>query len=182
MDVSDEEGLDAPDYRAVVRGSEIRLCAWRPHLIGDGPVGSLVTEAADDEVVIADVAIHKGARDAAEVIVSPAIGGLGESAKASVTLWAASVGYKRLWFPNELIELPQWEPGTARVDCPACGAHWEDDSPEFWNFVREVCAFPVSCLLCGGDLPQWEVAEPIYEAGRTHAVDADGTLSPHPVP
>jgi hypothetical protein len=39
-------------------------------------------------------------------------------------------------------------------------ARWDDCQPEFWKNVRQVGRLPRTCMLCGGELPQWQVGEP----------------------
>ena len=45
--------------------------------------------------------------------------------------------------------------GRAIVDCPSCGAQWEDGSAHFWARVRANGWFPARCPACGGSLPEW---------------------------
>ena len=56
----------------------------------------------------------------------------------ALVAWARSVGYSRIWLPNEVLDL-RGEPagGTARVLCRSCGMRWEDESHRFWLQVRE---------------------------------------------
>ena len=48
---------------------------------------------------------------------------------------------------------------SPRVDCPACGARWEDGSDSFWERVRADGWFPGRCPACGGSLPEWSVTD-----------------------
>lgn len=87
----------------------------------------------------------------------------GDRAKAEAVLeeWARLTGYRRVWFNDRVIDLGSDPPVpvTAAVICPTCGARWDDGIPEFWACVREEGLFPRTCLVCGGELPQWSVTD-----------------------
>jgi hypothetical protein len=94
-----------------------------------------------------------------------------------VAAWAQLVGFRRLWFPDELLALDpvEAELGEARVRCPTCSARFAERDADFWAMVRSNKLFPNRCLVCGAPLPQWEVeaawdgaADPVAaEAVRT---------------
>jgi hypothetical protein len=78
--------------------------------------------------------------------------------------WAALVGYERVWLPDGIVHLEGWDPGL-RVEtrCTGCRNRLVDGSRDFWAWVHSRGYFPMMCLLCGADLPQWE---PVRERAR----------------
>jgi hypothetical protein len=146
---------DRPFCRACIRSGKLTLNSWTPRLIRGGPMAMnmrTVRAALVDMFVV----------DGDELIVEPVPHSrfTGQDAEA-ITIWAQRVGYRRIWFPDQMIEL-EGEPagGEAKVRCRSCGARWEDSSYKFWLRVRESGCFPGSCPACGDSLPEWDVAEP----------------------
>jgi len=111
-----------------------------------------------------------------ELIVEPVSGSsLKEEHTAILLEWARTVGYERVWLPNQVIDI-EAEPaivGVAKVNCRTCGAHWEDSSTDFWLKVRDNGFFPASCPACGDSLPEMTVevdeAEDSDEADQAQA-------------
>jgi len=111
-----------------------------------------------------------------ELIVEPVSGSsLKEEHTAILLEWARTVGYERIWLPNQVIDI-EAEPaivGVAKVNCRTCGAHWEDSSTDFWLKVRDNGFFPASCPACGDSLPEMTVeaeeAEDSDEADQAQA-------------
>ena len=58
---------------------------------------------------------------------------------------------------EELLSLAELEAGD--LECPTCGARWEDGCDSFWEGVRADGWFPGRCPACGGSLPEWWVTE-----------------------
>ena len=155
-DEGDHEGVpELPDFRATIRGSQLTLVAWAPHLLSGGPTANLVRERAKEGVTIADLWVTGD--EPHEVIVEYlAVADRGRADRL-LTRWAEAVGHSRLWLPDRLVALDPDRPlGTAKVECPTCGAGWQDSSTDFWLNVRSLGRFPSLCPICNGDLPQWQ--------------------------
>jgi hypothetical protein len=142
---------DAPICRATIRAGRVTLNAWAPGLLGAGPepAGFRTIDAA-----LADLRI-----DGDELIVTPVPRTpWDEHAEAAILRWAPAAGYRRVWLPGRVVSFDQAAPlGHAAVDCPTCGARWEDASTGFWERVRSAGWFPGRCPACGGSLPEWSV-------------------------
>jgi hypothetical protein len=124
-----------------------------------GPLGSLLRARERAAVAIADLTLH--GEDSEELLVRfHAAGRMRDEAERVLLEWASRVGYRRVWFPDRMVEIePSPEQiGRASVRCPTCRAGWADSSPEFWLSVRKQGAFPMWCALCGCELPQWTVS------------------------
>ena len=146
--------MQRPFARACVRAGKVTLNPWNPRMIRGGPMAMQIRKVRaslvdlflvdDDELIVEPVAHSRFEEADAEVIVT----------------WAKRVGYSRVWLPEEVLQL-EGEPagGSAKVLCRSCGAHWEDESHNFWLRVREQGHFPGFCPACGGSLPEWEVVE-----------------------
>ena len=131
------------------------LNPWNPRMIRGGPMAMQIRKvraalvdlflAEEDELIVEPVAQSRFAAEDA----------------ATVVAWARSVGYSRVWLPDEVLEL-DGEPagGAAKVLCRSCGARWADESHRFWLQVREQGHFPGYCPACGSSLPEWEVSNP----------------------
>jgi hypothetical protein len=145
--------IDAPICRAAVRDGRVTLNRWTPSLVDGGPAqAGLRTVTA----ALADLRTWDG-----ELIVTPVAPTpwTGESDEA-VLRWAATVGYRRVWLPSRMVDLDGFAQfSAAAVDCPTCGARWEDQTVDFWENVRRNGWFPGFCLACGGSLPEWEIAD-----------------------
>jgi hypothetical protein len=141
----------APTCRATIRDGRVTLNRWTPGLFGRGlePVGFRTLTAA-----LADLRI-----EADELIVTPVPRTpWSAGAEAAILRWAPTVGYRRVWLPRRVVTFDDVAPlGLAAVECPTCGARWEDGSDGFWARVRADGWFPGRCPACGGSLPEWSV-------------------------
>jgi hypothetical protein len=147
---------DAPDYRLTVRRGRVRAIDWSPWLAAGGPLTMLLAARGQAGVAIADLTVVRAGGVAAEAIVR-FLAGDAPGARTEIAAWARDVGYRRLWLPGELVELPGPAEGRAETTCSGCAARFADDAPGFWAGVRAAGRFPAMCPLCGGDLPQWRV-------------------------
>lgn len=146
---------DAPDFRATVLRGGVRLVDWGPWLADGGPMGMHFRRLSAG-VAIADLTVLRDADETATEIVVEFRRGDSALVRATLERWAASVGYRRLWFPDALVHLDPAAGGTAATRCTCCRATWCDDDHDFWLSVRKSGRFPTLCPLCGSDLPQWE--------------------------
>jgi hypothetical protein len=145
-----------PDFRATVRqDGTIRLVNWAPWFAAGGPLHTMLDARGRAGVGIADLTI---VRDddfvAVELIVDFRCGGSHEHRQA-LREWAARIGYRRVWFDGEIADLDPSPGGAAQTHCTGCRARLVDADASFWEFVRHHGAFPMACVLCGSDLPQW---------------------------
>jgi hypothetical protein len=153
-DKEPREEPSAPDFRLTIRGRRLSVEPWAPYLLTGGPNGKLVRDRAGAGVTIADLWVT--GEDSRELVVTYLAVADRQRADRKLIRWAESVGHRRLWLPDRLVQLDTARPlGVARVDCPTCGARWEDSSPDFWHSVRTSGRFPTICVICHGDLPQW---------------------------
>ena len=147
---------DAPDYRLTVRRGHVLAIDWSPWLAAGGPLTMLLAARGRAGVAIADLTVVRAGDVTAEAIVRFLAGDRPE-ARAAIAAWTRDVGYRRLWLPGEVLELPGPAEGLAETTCSGCGARFADEAPGFWAGVRAAGRFPAMCPLCGGDLPQWRV-------------------------
>jgi hypothetical protein len=76
--------------------------------------------------------------------------------RAALIEWAHAVGYTRVWFDGELVDIEPTAGGPVETRCTGCGQRFIDGrSPRFWYQVHCSGAFPIACSLCGSDLEQW---------------------------
>lgn len=123
-----------------------------------GPFAVLIEARGRAGVAFADLTVVRDDDTASELVAAFLICDT-PAARATLASWAATIGYRRLWLPDQVLELPAGPlGGTATVVCPGCRARWIDAATDFWLGVRRVGHFPTVCPLCGGDLPQWTVA------------------------
>lgn len=146
--------------RASIRDGLVTLNRWSPALYRRGPAPAAMAHL---ETALAD--LHR--LDDGELLVVPVPGSpWGLATDATLTAWAARVGYRRLWLPGHVVTLDELpELGHAGATCPTCGAQWEDEALGFWEMVREHGWFPGACRACGGSLPEWTSAE-VLAGGR----------------
>jgi hypothetical protein len=156
------------DFRMTIRGGAARLVDWSPWLARTGPLSTLLHARGRAGVAIADLTVAREDEVATEV-VADFVTGESPEARAVLCDWAAEVGYRRLWLPGAVVDLPPFGGGEARVRCTGCRVVLTDGDAEFWLAVRRLGRFPGVCPLCGSDLPQWTVrraAAPVGEPGR----------------
>lgn len=150
--------LGEPTYRATIRKGRVMLTGWAGWLAAGGMWNGLLDARARAGVAIADLTL--GGEDDSEILVRYLSEGRSrEDADQALREWAAALGYRRIWFPDYLAELDNDPPVGARAEvrCPTCGARWHDSTADFWQMVREMGSFPKWCVVCGWELPQWEV-------------------------
>jgi hypothetical protein len=150
---SDRVSVDTetPTCRATIRDGQLTLNPWNPVYLGYGPepaafhtINAALADLTmlDDELIVVPVPRTPWNASAEEVVLR----------------WAPAVGWRRVWLPGRVVTFGDPAPlGRALVDCPACGARWEDENPRFWERVRSRGWFPPRCLACGGSLPEWTV-------------------------
>ena len=143
-----------PDFRATIARGTVRLVDWTPWLAASGPLNTLLVERGRAGVAIADLDVVREGDQAVE-LVARFLAGDRPPARATLARHAHDVGYRRLWLPDEVLELPPWRPGRAATRCSGCRATLTDGEPAFWASVRASGCFPTVCPLCGSDLPQW---------------------------
>jgi hypothetical protein len=164
---------DEPDFRAIVRRSgAVRLVHWGPWLESTGPAYTLMAARDRAGVAIADLRVVRDDEGiASEVIVAFHSGG-SHMHRTALSDWACAVGYTRVWFDGEVVELEPGAGGPVTTRCSGCGQRFVDGrSGYFWHHVRHSGAFPTGCSLCGSDLPQW-----------TQMPDSGGTAGEAPTP
>jgi len=150
---------ETPDYRLTVRRGAVRAIDWNPWLASGGPMAMLLDARGRAGVAIADLTVVREGDVAAEAVVA-FLAGDTPAARAAITAWAGDVGYRRLWLPGAVLELPGPGEGRAETRCSGCAQRFADGAPGFWESVRTAGRFPAMCPLCGGDLPQWRVKAP----------------------
>lgn len=158
------------DFRITIRGEVARLVDWGPWLTRCGPMGTLLHARGRAGVAIADLTIVRE-EDVAAEIVADVLTGDGPDARRALCDWAASVGYRRIWLPGEVVDLPPFTCGEASARCTGCRVVLTDGGADFWLGVRHLGRFPSICPLCGSDLPQWSVRQ-------TTGPPADPTVMP----
>lgn len=170
-----EDGVPRPRLRATYGKGRLMLLAHGDALAEAGPILTMLGQReADERPVIADLADSRNAADPygrwelTVRVLSP--DGLGAEAEGAILDWAANVGYGRVWLPDRVEQIDIRRPfhRLAQVECGNCGQVWRNSGRKFWQKVHRLRCFPPFCLLCGGDLPAWEVdrrAEPeVYGA------------------
>ena len=171
-----EEG---PTFRVTIAGPRLTLIRWFPSLIPRNcPAGNLFRPREQAGVTIADLTVEQ-AEAGRELSVTYLVDGGGVAAERLLIRWAGLVGYTRVWLPDRVVEpATPTALGRARVECPSCGADWEDSSAEFWAQVHSDGHFPNSCPLCAGDLPQWWLVPARAKRRRGPARGASATARP----
>lgn len=156
--MNDQETLTRPTARITIVGETLTVTRFDPALARPGAIQNELAE--ERGVAIADVA-YLGEPGAHELVVtagSPE--GLSDEARAVLIDWAKTVGLRRVWLSDQVIDLSDEvaEVGTASVQCPTCLAEFTGNGFSFWQAVRSCGFLPTACRSCGGLLPQWDVA------------------------
>jgi hypothetical protein len=157
LDEDTADDSQHPDFRAVVqRSGAIRLVQWWPWLQSTGPAYTLMAARDRAGIGIADLrVIGDDEGVASEVIVEFHSGG-SDLHRVALCDWACAVGYGRVWFDGEVVDLEPTAGGPVTTRCTGCGQRFVDgQSGHFWHTVRCSGLFPTACSLCGSDLPQW---------------------------
>ncbi len=171
-----------PKYRATYRKKRLTVVPFFPSMIVNGPSSGWFQAREKAGTVIADLSSHEsGAGDELSIIYRAA-GRNRDLAQLAIAEWAASVGYRRLWHPEGFAELQATvsDEDRASVKCTTCGQAWSDGGSTFWQMVHGQHGFPTFCPLCGGDLPQWRIAEWRDPVRSGMAVKADPVSQPKP--
>jgi hypothetical protein len=150
-------GPDHPDFRAIVqRSGAVRLVHWGPWLQSTGPAYTLMAARDRAGVAIADLTVVRDDEGLANEVIVDFHSGGGDMHRAALIDWAQTLGYTRVWFDGELVDLEPTAGGPVATRCSGCGQKFVDGrSGKFWHHVRHSGAFPTGCSLCGSDLPQW---------------------------
>ena len=150
---------ELPDFRVTIRRDGIvRLVDWGPWLTTGGPLNTLLQARGGAGVCIADLTVLRDDDGAAVELVVDLRCGDRPAHRQALEAWATSVGYRRLWVGEDVVELAPYPGGRAETRCSGCRVRLVDTDVSFWEFVRARGAFPSACCLCGADLPQWTVA------------------------
>src|SRR4051812_50198051 len=83
-------------------------------------------------VALADVTVIRDGDVAAEAVVH-FLAGDRPAARSTIQAWAGDVGYRRLWLPDTVVELPGPGEGEADTRCRSCGVHLCDASGGVWG-------------------------------------------------
>jgi hypothetical protein len=150
-----------PELRATIRGERVRVIDKVPWLVDGGPLWTLIEGRGRAGVAIADVAVLRDEDGLAREAVVHFLTGDSPGARRALHAWAHQVGYRRVWLPDDIIELPGPAPldQVADVRCTGCRVVLCDTGEHFWGHVRASGRFPTACPLCGCDLPQWRVRQ-----------------------
>ena len=167
---------DFPDFRLTVRRDTVLAIDWHPFLVSGGPMTAMLHSRGRAGVAIADLTVIHDDETAAEAVVRFLTGDR-PKVRAAITRWAGDVGYRRLWLPGEIVELPGPAEALAETRCSGCAIRLSDDGPDFWDHVREAGRFPAACPLCGADLPQWRVCQTSPTADDPTGVEAANAKS-----
>ena len=149
-----------PDFRVTCSDSGLVFIPWHPWLIGRHSPSDGAFMRGAPSFVLADLTILRDGPDGLEAVVKELTKPKDICFRQTLIGWASSLGYRRVWWRDEVVDLNVASGafgGVARARCRICGADWFDDSPEFWLVSSERGVFPLWCPLCGGFLPQWSV-------------------------
>jgi hypothetical protein len=170
IDDSDDEDLDPESatwrlrFRATLSGDRLTIVAWQPvmHTV-DVVIKTIELINDPGQLLIADIGICRTATGKEFIVSGASRKHLTRRQIDHLLDWGEICGYERMWTLSAFFELDpaSRSRGIARVQCPCCGAIWSEDSPEFWDLVRQRGLFPAICASCGGDLPQWSAADAI---------------------
>ena len=156
-----EDGAELPEptYRATIRRGRVAITSWAPWLAQGGAWNHMLDARGRAGVALADLTLL-GEGDSEIVVRYLSEGRAREEADEALRQWAEDLGYTRLWLPSGIVELRGDAPigCRAEVRCPTCGSRWHDSTPDFWEMVRGMGSYPKWCLVCGWELPQWEVS------------------------
>jgi hypothetical protein len=147
-----------PDYRASMIEGVLMIVMWGPGLItGWGPWNRLLDRGPGFSA--ADLTIMRDAAEGHEAIVKELTRASDKSFRQALTVWGASLGYRRLWFDDEVVPLePSCAPsGKASTRCGRCGSEWAEHCTDFWLVCCRAGTYPLLCALCGSSLPVWRV-------------------------
>lgn len=149
--------LGKPTFRAIISARRLTLVSWDEVPFSVAAAHEAISQRPPANVVVAELSVDFKAASR-ELVVSP-LTGLTEEAEQVLVRWAATVGYRRVWFPRRAVELrgALTAIGRASVHCATCGMRWHKESADFWAGVWARGSFPMRCELCAAVLPQWDV-------------------------
>lgn len=152
----DPAASTAPNFRATIALRRVTLVIWGPWLAAGVQLPALLRQRGDHDSMLADLSVLEDDRGIARELVVDVLSGDSPEARYSLLRWATAAGYERVWLPDDVVEIGDDSliGGLARTRCRTCGARFESASADFWVVVRCSGAFPVTCSLCGADLPQ----------------------------
>ena len=139
------------------------------------PCSARLRACARAGVSLADLTVIRDAGLPLDVIVNFLCGEQRAHARESLVCWARLLGYGRVWFPDDIVDVAKARllaGGVAQTRCTTCRTRWEEGDPEFWIWVRRWGIFPTACHLCGADLPQWQVLDAATESRQVREKDA----------
>ncbi len=159
--MSHQETTAPSRFRAIIAAGRLTIAAWHPQLLlPRGPKAVPFRACEYRGVAIAELTIIRDPAEPLELIVSFLTAGEQAGVRDTILRWATALGYAGVWLGDELIEIVEEivsQTELAWTQCLWCGTCWEEHKREFWSVVRDVGFFPMTCPLCGCDLPQWEV-------------------------
>src|SRR3954463_9323118 len=93
---------ESPDFRLTVHRRKVLAIDWHPWLVSGGPMTTMLKQRGRAGVAIADAPVGRGEGGPAGAIARPLAG----DGRDSIVRWAGDVGYRRLWLPGDVVELP----------------------------------------------------------------------------
>ncbi len=157
--MTNDASLAPPDFRATVANGRLTVVRWYPQLMAPwGPATAHFAARERAGVAVADLTVIREPESLLELVVRFLSTGGRTDARAAIIRWASTLGYARVWFPDDVVDLVGTAvppAGEASTRCSSCDARWHDGAPEFWLHVRAMGNFPICCPLCGADMPQW---------------------------
>lgn len=149
-----------PEVRATVnRNGELVITPWSAGAArAGGPAAAQIR--LRKLVGVFDLTIERAQADeithATDLIVSDVfVTDRVELGHRRLVEFAARLGYKRVWFGNEVVALePELLGGSWQSTCRHCGLTWSDSTDGFWLTARGMGYFPPVCALCSHPISQ----------------------------
>src|SRR5262245_12371416 len=98
--------IESPELRVTVRGDDVRIIDKVPWLVAGGPLWTRMEARGRAGVAIADVAVLRDEDGLAQEAIVRFLTGDDPAARQALSVWARQVGYRRVWLPDDVIELP----------------------------------------------------------------------------
>jgi hypothetical protein len=160
--LSDEDGIQTPDFRVTHTDGRLRLVTWNewmPYAETAAWAHHLLTETKV-ATVVAELTILRVENKPKELIVTELANPGRDDFRDAIIEWAQPLHYGRVWLGVDVIELgpldDRWD-RLVRTACESCRTVWSQNSPSFWARFREEGSWPSVCPLCGGLHPQYVV-------------------------
>lgn len=136
------------------------LSSWGINLVLNPQLLEAMCRDIRQPLTIADLTIVYSVEGGREIFADLLIDHDPKAGKAALVGWAASVGYRRLWLPSGMIDLSTsfGTADSATAVCRVCGTRYLESHSDFWGNVMIQGGFPVTCRLCGAQMPQWKPA------------------------